>query len=142
MRGLLRVNKEDKTELTSGEVSHLWTTYYFESLQKCGVRFFLQHVDDEKIKELLEGMLKLSDKRIKQVTKIFTKEGYPLPRGFTDGDLNLKAPRLFSDILYINYSMETLKMELTTYSLPMLAAVKPEIQDFYYEVMQDTQQIE
>ncbi|MEI3611063.1 DUF3231 family protein [Pseudogracilibacillus sp. SO30301A] len=136
------MNKEEITELTSGEISSLWMTYQSETLQKCGIRFFLQHVDDKQIQEILEEMLRLTIKRIDRVKDIFMKEDYPVPEGFTDDDVNLKAPRLFSDILYLEYCLEKLKMELTHFSYPMLDAVKVDVQEFYFEVMQDIQKLE
>lgn len=136
------MDKEEITGLTSGETSHLWMTYYYETIQKCGITYFLQHIVDEQIEDILENMLTIANKRINQVTEIFSKENYPLPEGFTDGDVNLEAPRLFSDILYLYYCLESLKMELTKYSLPMLSAVKREVQEFYFEVIQDTQRLE
>src|SRR5690625_4041634 len=122
------MEKGDSISLTSGEIAHLWVTFQGETMNRCGTKFFLQHVDDEQTKEILEKILALSNKRIERVTEILTHENYPLPVGFTDDDVNLNAPRLFSDALYLYFCLETLKIQLLKYSLAMLDAVRPEIQ--------------
>src|SRR5699024_2800582 len=61
-----------------------------------------------------------------------------IPEGFTEGDVNLKAPRLFSDELYLDYILHTFQMEFYNYNWSMFTAVKLSIQQFYQEVMQDT----
>ena len=133
---------EDNVQLTSGEIGSLWKTYQSESLGICGIQYFLQHIDDDEIKVLLEKKLTLSKKRINIVTKIMEAEEHSVPEGFTEGDVNLKAPRLFSDALYLEYLLHSLQIEFFMYNQAMLTAVKQPIQQFYEEVMKDTMKLE
>jgi hypothetical protein len=50
-----------------------------------------------KIQEVLEYALHLSEQHIKTVTAIMNAENFPIPYGFTEKDVDLSAPRLFSD---------------------------------------------
>lgn len=134
--------EEQLTELTSGEIANLWLSYQYETLSKCGITYFLQHVEDLETKDILEQTLALSNKRIAQMKNIFDEEDYPHPEGFTDSDVNLHAPRLFSDVLYLEYCLQTFKMELMVYNLAFFEAVKPKIQKFFQEVLTDSQNME
>lgn len=135
-------NHETITNLTCGEIASLWETYQFETLSYCGIMYFLQHVEDEEIKTLLKKTLEVKVKRIEKVKELLTEEGHSIPVGFTEGDVNLKAPRLFSDELYLDYLLHTFQMEFYSYNWSMVTAVKLSIQQFYKKVMQDTMQLE
>lgn len=135
-------NHEENPALTSGEIGFLWQTYQYESLANCGLQYFLQHVDDKDIKKVMEKALKLTRKRMDKVKEILTTEDHIIPTGFTEGDVNLKAPRLFSDELYLEYLLYTMQMEFFNYSWPMVVAVKWSVQQYYEEIMKDTKQLE
>lgn len=128
--------------LTCGEISFLWMSYQYETMSKLGIMYFLQHVKDEEIKEILEESLRLSNKRITQAKEIFAEEGYPYPEGFTESDVHMDAPRLFTDVLYLDYSLQTAKMELMVYNLAFFEGVKPNIQAFFDEILVDSQKLE
>lgn len=58
----LSSNKTNITEkLTSAEMGKLWATYMGNDMAKYILSYFLQHVDDEDIKTLVENALKLSE---------------------------------------------------------------------------------
>src|SRR5690625_8047124 len=103
---------------------------------------FMQNVQDEEINTLMKDTLEEKVKRNENVKEILTKEVHSIPEGFTEGDVNLKAPRLFSDELYLDYILHTFQMEFYNYNWSMVTAVKLSIQQFYQEVMQDTMQLE
>jgi len=109
--------EESMAQLTCGEISYLWMSYQYETISKWGITFFLQHIEDEETKIILEEALELSNKRIMQLKEIFDEEGYLHPEGFTKSDVHLNAPRLFSDVLYLEYCMQTCEMELMLYNL-------------------------
>lgn len=130
------------TDLTSGELAYLWMSYQYETMSKWGIKFFLQHIKDEQIKEILNEIFQITNKRIIQLKEIFDEEGYPYPEGFTESDVHMNAPRLFSDVLYLEYALQTAKMELTVYNFAFFEGVKPRIQEYFREVLSDTQRME
>lgn len=134
--------EESMAQLTCGEISYLWISYQYETISKWGITFFLQHIEDEETKIILEEALELSNKRIMQLKEIFDEEGYLHPEGFTKSDVHLNAPRLFSDMLYLEYCMQTCEMELMFYNLGFIEAVKPNIHRYFTEVLTDSQNLE
>lgn len=83
--------------LTSAELSQLWTGYMQDSLSIYILKHFLQTVEDKEIKSILKHTLELSQAHIPKLTAIFESDNRPVPHGFTNQDVNLNAPRLFSD---------------------------------------------
>ncbi|UCZ55109.1 DUF3231 family protein [Bacillus shivajii] len=98
--------------LTSVEVSSLWNGYLVESLVHHMFKYFLQNIDDPDIKELVETCHTLSKKQMDQYRSIFHKDNFPIPNGIQIEDINVNAPRLFSDIYYINYIKNMAKFAL------------------------------
>jgi hypothetical protein len=87
------------------------------SMAKCILSYYLQHVEDPDIKTLLENALRLSEDFIKETSEIFTKENFPIPKGFGEEDVNLNAPRLFQDEYYPHYLKYAAKAGLSIYSV-------------------------
>ncbi|WP_251009598.1 MULTISPECIES: DUF3231 family protein [unclassified Bacillus (in: firmicutes)] len=90
-------------KMTAAEISYLWTTYLSDTMSICVLRYFLQHIDDSEVKGLVKHALDLSYQHVEIIKELFVHERIAVPYGFTDQDVNLKAERLFSDILYLKY---------------------------------------
>ncbi|NPV89785.1 MAG: DUF3231 family protein [Firmicutes bacterium] len=119
-----------ETLLTSAELGDLWTSYMFDSLLVCTLKSFLQHVEDPDISPLLKYTLKQSQKHVKWITDTFNQEQLPIPVGFTDKDVNLNAPRLYSDIFYPFYLEYLAKFGMTAYSLSLPLMARSDVREF------------
>ncbi len=132
-------NKSDHHEkLTSAEIGKLWATYTGNSMSVCILSYFLQHVDDESIKQLLENGLSLSKEFMAGIEEIFEKENFPIPIGFTDEDVNLGAPRLFEDEFYVHYLKYAAKAGLSIYHIALIFAYRQDVADFFNHCLKST----
>jgi hypothetical protein len=75
------------------------------------------------------------------VTEILNKENYPIPVGFTDKDVKLEAPRLFSDNLYLHYILSMSQGGLTAYSLALSLSSREDMIQFYSECLTETTEL-
>ncbi|MCM3575058.1 DUF3231 family protein [Mesobacillus subterraneus] len=96
---------EDKTKirLTAAEMSSMWTQYINDTVSVCVLSYFMNNVDDKKVKEIVEIANGSSQKNISMMKEIFDREDFPYPLGFTKKDVNVHAPRLFSDTFVMMY---------------------------------------
>ncbi|UYZ20097.1 DUF3231 family protein [Mesobacillus jeotgali] len=96
---------EDKTKirLTAAEMSSMWTQYINDTVSVCVLSYFMNNVDDKKVKEIVEIAIGSSQKNISMMKEIFDREDFPYPLGFTKKDVNVHAPRLFSDTFVMMY---------------------------------------
>ncbi|MBP1994139.1 DUF3231 family protein [Paenibacillus eucommiae] len=99
--------------LTSTETSHLWSGYLFESLVHHMCICFVNHIQDDDIKEFYEICLTISKDHVNGITSILKQENFPIPRGITSEDINPNVPRLFSDVYMLNYVKNMAKFALT-----------------------------
>ncbi|HZG71454.1 MAG TPA: DUF3231 family protein [Chondromyces sp.] len=96
---------EDKTKirLTAAEMAGLWTQYINDTLSICVNRYFLNKVEDKEVRPAVEHALHSSKEHISQLKGLFQHEKFPVPIGFTSEDVNLEAPKLFSDTFMLMY---------------------------------------
>ncbi|MEK4870042.1 MULTISPECIES: DUF3231 family protein [Bacillaceae] len=132
---------DHNVELTASEISQLWISYQNDSMAICGIEYFLANCEDEQIRSVLGYALEISKAHVKKVTKIFNNENYPVPQGFTEHDVNLDAPRLFSDKLYLEYMTNMANFGLTSYGLAVSLAERTDIIEYYNECLNETQDL-
>lgn len=119
----------------------LWATYMGNTMAKCVLAYFLEHVDDDDIQQLVEYALGLTIKYSKGIGDIFEQADFPIPIGFTNDDVNLNAPRLYNDDFYLYYLQYTGKAGISIYSLAISIVTRPDIRDFFVKCASDTIQL-
>lgn len=90
-------------KLTTSEISGLWTTYIQNSAVECVLKHFLTYLEDSEIRPIVEESLELSQFQSEQINEIFTAEKLPIPVGFSDADVNLSAPPLYTDLFALSF---------------------------------------
>lgn len=122
-----------KIKLVSSEIANLWKTYMFETINRCVLQHFMETVDDQDIKTLTQTKLEAKESRIQQLTAIFNQEGIPTPVGFTDRDVNVKAPRLFTDVFMAEYLYFMSAMGLEEYARAMSTSPRADIRQYFFD---------
>ncbi|UKS27924.1 DUF3231 family protein [Paenibacillus sp. HWE-109] len=125
-------------KLTSAEMGKLWATYMGNSMSKCILSYYFQHVEDEVIKTLLENALKLTVEFIKTTKDILKKENYPIPNFFSEEDVNLGAPRLFEDVFYVHYLKYVCKAGMSIYNVAVPLVYRKDVKEFFVYCMDST----
>lgn len=129
--GIFRETKS--STLTSAEVSALWFQYLGDSMAICVYKYFLKIVEDQEIKRIIEFALQLAESHITKITKFLKSANFQIPKGFTENDVNLNAPRLFSDQFLLFYSKIMTIHGLTAYSLAFTNSERKDIQNHFFE---------
>ncbi|WP_096199712.1 DUF3231 family protein [Bacillus sp. FJAT-45350] len=128
-------------KLTSSELSSLWTTYMSDSAAIGVLSYFLRNVDDPEVKELLQLAKQASSKHLAKITELFKLESFPLPMGFTSEDINLNAPRLYSDIFYLEYLRCLGKFGIVSYGMAISMATRRDTTIFYSDCLHDAKEL-
>ncbi len=129
--GIFSKTQNTPNTLTAAEVSALWLQYLGDSMSICVYKYFLAIVENKEIKPILEEALKLSENHVKKITQFLKRANFQIPTGFTEHDVNVNAPRLFSDQFLLFYSYKMTIHGLTAYSLAITNAERQDIQNFF-----------
>jgi hypothetical protein len=134
--------KGKQIRLTAGEMGQLWLQYLNDSSSICILTFFLEKVEDIEIKPIIEFALDLSNSHIQKITAILTEEKNVVPNGFSiKEDVDLSAPRLYSDSFVLNFINKMSKVGLTTYAASVGTSVRSDIRTYYMNCLTETMEL-
>ena len=120
-----------KIPLISTEITGLWNSYMSDTLIVCVIKHFLSNVEDSEIRAILQQTSDLSNQHIQELTNIFNREKLTLPDGFSDKDVNIEAPRLFSDSFYLHYLTFMSRVGMHNYTLILNQIARSDIRAFF-----------
>ncbi|MEH7547877.1 DUF3231 family protein [Neobacillus vireti] len=123
--------------LASTEISNLWTHYMRETMAICISKYMVNIIKDIEIHNIFKTSLDVSQKHIEVLKDLFHKENYPVPKGFSEDDVNLKAPSLFTDKYCLFYILAMTMHGMQGYSLALSVSIRKDIRDFYNQCNSD-----
>ncbi|NEY73158.1 DUF3231 family protein [Bacillus mesophilus] len=112
-------------------MANLWTTYQNDTLATAVLPYFINNVEDEQIKDVLQYAITLSQQHLDFLKNLFTEEKFPLPVSFTENDYNHSAPRLYSDSFYLYYLKNMAFIGGNGYSLALGNSAREDIRNFF-----------
>ncbi|WP_042225289.1 DUF3231 family protein [Oceanobacillus manasiensis] len=133
--------KQITKQLTASEISNLWAIYQNNTVAKVGLSYFLEHVEDQDIKVLLEECKSLAEQELGEISAFFRADNYPIPKGFTEEDVQKNAPRLFSDSLYLEYIFNMFIISLNTYSTALSVSERQDIVQFFSKCLDSAKKL-
>jgi hypothetical protein len=135
------IENERNVRLTSSELANLWSSWMESSIKEQIVKYFLIIVDDPDIKDVLEYTLGIAKKHLCIISEIYSLEKHPIPIGFTDGDINLDAPRLFSDSFVLSFLEGMAIIRLDGYSTALQMSTRADVRKYFTECVADPAEI-
>ncbi|MFB4166835.1 DUF3231 family protein [Virgibacillus sp. JSM 102003] len=124
------MEKED-LKLTSAEIGTLWGEYVNGTAVDIINKYMVSIIEDEKIKLLFEDAIKIFDTQKNKIRQLIENEGFPVPIGFTELDLNKGTKRLFSDIFCLHYLHIMTLHGLLGHSTSLSSSVRKDLRHFY-----------
>jgi hypothetical protein len=122
---------ENKLRLTSSEIGTLWGEYVNGSMTDVVNRYMVSIIEDKLIKIIFEDAINTFANQKQQIATFMKDEGFPVPIGFTDSDLFIGKPRLFTDIFCLNYLHVMTLHGLLGHSTSLAVSVRKDLRDFY-----------
>ncbi|MBS4174289.1 DUF3231 family protein [Bacillus sp. FJAT-49736] len=132
---------ENDQNLISGEISQLWANYMNDSMAICMLSYFKENVEDQEVLPIIEYALELSESHIETLTNLFQKHNFPIPIGFTKEDVNLQAPRLYSDMYYLYFLQFWGATGLNGYGLSLLLAANEEVIQYFSKCIDESKEL-
>ncbi|UHA60645.1 DUF3231 family protein [Metabacillus litoralis] len=122
---------KENLKLTSAEIGTLWGEYVNGTAVDIVNKHMFSVIEDTKIKLIFEDAIKTFAKQKEQITLFIQNEGFPVPIGFTESDLNKGAKRLFSDIFCLHYLHIITLHGLLGHSTSLSSSVRKDLREFY-----------
>ncbi|MCL7748283.1 DUF3231 family protein [Halalkalibacter alkaliphilus] len=125
----------DKPILTASEIGMLWTHYIQNSMTIQIMKHFQSTVQDKDIKFLVEKSLMLTENVKSEIRSIFHLELLPIPYAFSNTDVNLQAPRLFTDDLMLLFIETMGKAGTPAYSAAQAVSTRSDIRGLFTKIL-------
>ncbi|MED3937927.1 DUF3231 family protein [Priestia megaterium] len=122
---------KNKLKLTSSEIGTLWGEYVNGTMTDVVNRYMFSIIEDESIKAIFEDAIRTFAKQKKQIVAFIENEGFPVPIGFTESDLNKNTKRLFTDIFCLNYLHIMTLHGLLGHTTSLGVSVREDLRHFY-----------
>ncbi|MED4017511.1 MULTISPECIES: DUF3231 family protein [Sutcliffiella] len=130
-----------KTGLTSAEIGILWTHYMQNSMSLQILKYFNKTVDDDEIKTVVKTAIVNAESVLHEITLFFTEANLDIPVGFTEKDVNLSAPKLFSDYFMLVFLEIMGKTGLVAYALSQGVSSRKDVRDFFSKNLMNTSKL-
>lgn len=127
-----------RVPIVSSEIAGMWNSFMGDRLLQCVFKYFLSRVEDNEIRTILQYALDLSNKHVETLTNLFNQEKLPIPEAFNDSDVNVNAPRLFTDSFYLQYLGYVSRVEMHNYTLILNQIARFDIMDYFSNCIQES----
>ncbi|WP_455919834.1 DUF3231 family protein [Priestia megaterium] len=122
---------KNKLKLTSSEIGTLWGEYVNGTMTDVVNRYMLSIIEDESVKAVFEDAIKTFAKQKKQIVTFIENEGFPVPIGFTESDLNKGTQKLFTATFCLNYLHIMTLHGLLGHTTSLGVSVREDLRYFY-----------
>lgn len=133
--------EKNNMKLTTSEIGTLWTIYMQNTAVRCFYKHFLQYVQDADIKLLIQEVLTLVETHIEKVKFIFEKETIPIPKGFSDRDVDLSAPALYTDLFALSFLYRGGQVITPYYANALTKVARTDVVDFIEKCLSSESQL-
>ncbi|SDO34171.1 DUF3231 family protein [Halobacillus aidingensis] len=130
-----------KIDLTASELGSLWTTYLYDSMSLQFVKYMYEKVRDEDVKPIIKKAVKISEQHVYKIESIFKKENLPIPYGFSEKDVELQAPDLYTDTFKLTFMLHMGRVGMVVHTGNLAVASRRDIQDFYGHALHQVQDL-
>jgi Protein of unknown function (DUF3231) len=130
--------EKSKIPLTTAEITALWITYMNCSATICFYKYFHHHLKDGEIGQILEEVIDTCEDTINRVTSIFEEENFPVPQGFSERDIDLTVPPLFTDLFALSFIYRAGQIIVSHYATYLAKVAREDIVSFFHTKLKDT----
>lgn len=134
-------NLSDNVRLTAPELSALWSQYLNDSMSVCVLTYALKTIKDQDIHSIIQFARNLSQTHLEKITQFLEDEKYPIPKGFTEEDVYLNAPPLFSDTLFLQYLYTMTLHGMNGYALAVGSSVRSDQIHYFHQCSNEAMEL-
>ncbi|WP_217587824.1 DUF3231 family protein [Lentibacillus saliphilus] len=118
-------------ELNAAEWSQLWAAYMNASIGSNVLKTFLQHIEDDAIKHVIVETRAFLQGNLKRLEGFFKQADHPLPLAFTEEDINVEAPRLYTDDYYLLYMTQIGAFGMMAHTHATIMSMREDVREFF-----------
>lgn len=127
--------------LSAPEILTHWNNFLIESMTVQVTKYFLEKAEDKEVIKMLEFALQVAKRGTEGSASALEKENHPLPQGFYEDDINIKAPRVYSDHFVVLIKNKLAQDANVVLSMSLGASSNAGTREFFEKQLQDCSRI-
>ncbi|TYP69558.1 DUF3231 family protein [Paenibacillus methanolicus] len=117
--------------LTAAEVAPIWTGFLGDSMANGVLRYFIATAEEREVKDLLKYALGMTEDHMAFKKELEKRGEIVLPLAFSEQDVHVDAPRLFSDLIMLYYMRQMGIGGTVAYSLALATSTRADLREFF-----------
>lgn len=135
------MNDTKSIPLTATELGYLWTGYSINEMSKWFLTIFREHSKDADMKDIFCLALQDTSELLNARREFLSREGYPIPVGFSKTDINENSPPLFSNRFMVYYLHKATRLGLEFHSRSLALSTRVDIRKYQEDCLQSAIQL-
>ncbi|WP_026673989.1 DUF3231 family protein [Alkalihalobacterium bogoriense] len=125
------MSTHEDVKITSSEMASLWSAYINQTHSICTLEYFLAKVEDDDVKETLKSTYQDIESMKNACKQLLQDEQVPIPTAFGTQDVDVNAPRLFSDSFSLMYVKNLLRMMVASNGLMFTMSTRKDVRELF-----------
>ncbi len=130
-----------KIDLTASEIGSLWASYIYDSMTLQMLRFMNAKVKDQDIAPVVQEGLKIANLHVEKLEDIYKMEKLPIPYGFTEKDVEIHAPDLFTDTFKLTFLLHMGRVGMLTHTGNLSVSARGDIRKYFGDCLTRVQNL-
>lgn len=131
------MNKQFTETLTANEISNAWSAFMKNSMEIKFFAYFAETTEDPEISAMVVKMLNHRKRGTRYLEVIFQTENFAVPLGFTDEDVSINAPKVFSDSFILSFCYDIVLFSISVFSSALLDCVRTDIREYFEQSLEE-----
>ncbi|NHC43586.1 DUF3231 family protein [Bacillus sp. MM2020_1] len=121
----------ESVKLTSSEMASLWSEYISHTHNSCVLQYFIAKAEDIEVLDALKRTFQIVENLKDNSKQILDSENIPIPIGFGSQDVDVNAPRLFSDSFFLKYIKNLSRVMVVSCGLMYTLSTRKDIREHF-----------
>lgn len=131
------MSSPESVKLTSSEMASLWSEYISHTHNSCVLQYFVAKAEDIEVIDVLKKTFQIVENLKDNTKQILQSENIPIPIGFGSQDVDINAPRLFSDSFFLMYIKNLSRIMVVTYGLMYTLSTRKDIREHFKKCLSE-----
>lgn len=131
------MSSPESVKLTSSEMASLWTEYINHTQNSCVLQYFIAKAEDFEVLDVLKKTYQIVEKLKDNSKQLLQSENVPIPIGFGSQDVDVNAPRLFSDSFFLKYIKNLSRVMVASCGLMYTMSTRRDIREHFKKCLSE-----
>ncbi|MFV8829592.1 DUF3231 family protein [Alkalihalobacterium sp. APHAB7] len=129
------MGSHENIKFTSSEMASLWSAYINHTHSICMIEYFIAKAEDSEVLNVLKNTYQNIEQSKETCKQLLHSEQIPIPTAFSSQDVDVNAPRLFSDSFSLIYIKNLSRAMVASCGLMFTMSTRKDVRDHFEDCL-------